>query len=394
MGRLFLVFLLWPLAAWGQLDLQQAKPLKVVGEQEGILQLDLPKEKMRVSPFVLFVRPSGPEFEIIARGKIATVQNDKVLVELDRTSIIKYPLAGDLAVPLGTPKDWPKDSESPILEPPPQTTQPLIPPDPGFIALSYGKVFGKLTSGASDSYTNEYKDIPQYRPSQIHFAWYFEFFWNLGVEYESWSGSFPTSTYYHDYGDSLEDVSIISINYRFRRYWFAERLRPALRLVSINSSFATLNKDEALISSNASAMGAGGRLSFEWLSPVWAPTKGSALRLQQIFLDANFFPTVSVEDQGIIGRGTAGAGSQMYDLKLAVQAIAYVHWIPLIRRYYIEAGYGQRSASYKFAGTTRSEEGGSYTIPENLSARENYQWYYISLGLRFEDYIGLLFKPR
>jgi hypothetical protein len=377
-----------------QNELANKPTLKVDREKEGLILLDLPKVRMELSPFVVFVRPSGPDFEIIARGKVETIQDNKILVTLDRSAIIKYPLKGDLAVPLGTPRDWPPDSDPKVMTPPMETEELEPPGDPGFFQIDSGVLSGAVETTSSDGTSNEYKDIPKYQPTFFHFLWYFEFLWQLGIEYESASGVFPTSTYYRNFGPTTEKKNTFTLNYRFRRKWFKEKLRPAIRFMTTTSEFATLNTDEALISSQSSAMGMGARLSYEFDSQVWKPKKGSGLRFQQVVLGLNYYPFVNVADTGSIKRGTSSGGSNILEYKLSCSTLMYLKWFPWIKRYVFEFGYSETIAHYKFSGATASETLGFYTIPENTSSTEQQKWFFVTLGVRFEDVVGAFFKPR
>jgi hypothetical protein len=281
------------------------------------------------------------------------------------------------------------------MEPPLSSEEGESPSDPGYIEYDMGQLSGGAQASASDDTSDAYKNLPKYAPAYTHFIWYFEFLWHLGFETETWNGTFPTSTYYHDYGDSKEKLSITSLNYRFYRLWLHEHLRPTVRLLTTNSTFSTLNTDEALLSSGLTATGLGTRLSYEWDSTIWKPEKGSGFKFQSVFLDLNYYPIVTVQDTGPISRGTGSAGSSMSDFKIGASTIMYAKWVPWIKRYILEAGYGQRNISLKFSGPTTSQDVGSgYQVPSGLTGTEKYSWVYVSIGIRFEDIIGQLLKPR
>lgn len=389
------VYSLWIGVSSAQIDLSKTPALRVHSNQEGLLLLDLPPppQKVQLTPFVVFVRPEENEFEIIARGRVETIQNGKVLVTVDRDAVIKFPIPGDLGVPMGSPKDWPPGMDPNILEPPVQAEPAEEPGDPGYIEFTWGRLSGSGETSGSDGRSNEYKDIPQYGPASFHFTWYWEFLWQLGLEYETTQGSFPTSTYYRDIGESTEKSQTVVLNWRFRRRWLGKKLRPALRVLNHSSEFTTLNPDEALIGSKLSGNGYGARLSYELDSAVWTPDpRRTGFRFQQAYADFNYFPDVAVQDTGDISRGL-GKGT-ITELKVGATALVYLNFIPWVKRYSIELGYAQRVTQIGFSGETQSELGGFYPIPENQSSLERFSWFYVSVGVRFEDVIGKFIKPR
>jgi hypothetical protein len=387
------IFLFSSARAVAQLDLKKSTTLKIKSEQEGLVILELPKKKTTLSPFVLFVRLGKGDFEIIARGKIEGVQEDKILASIERDSIIKYPMPGDVAVTMGSPRDWPKDTDPIVVEPPIQAEPDNEPGDPGYFQLDYGLLKGSLETTASDHRSNEYKDVPSYQMRYLHLVWYFDFLWRFGLEFERRNGSYPTSTYYHNNGDSSDSTTTFFINYRFRKSWLGKRLRPIARLIASNAEFVTLNPDEALITSTMTALGAGVRFSYETDSMLWKPAKGSGFKFLQAYVDANYYPSVSLADTQTVKRGTEGKGA-MYEWRVGLSSALYVSWIPWLKRYTLDVGYSERNMNASFSGATANESGSLQPIAEGGSTTEKVKWYYISIGLRFEDAVGQFLKPR
>ncbi|RYZ69440.1 MAG: hypothetical protein EOP05_14820 [Proteobacteria bacterium] len=370
----------------------KSKSLKVDSDREGFILLDLPTTKMKLSPFVVFVRPNGSDFEIIARGKIETIQDDKILVSLDRQSIIKFPLKGDLAVPLGTPKDWPKDSDERIIDPPLSEEDASAIPDPGFVELQYGFLKGSLTTTPSDGTTNAYKIVKAYQPSYLRFTYYTDMFWHLGLQFEQWNDSVPTKTYYRNLGPSTDSVTNLSLNYRFSRLWWKNRVRPILRLVATSSKFSTINPDEAVLSTTMSGYGVGAQLQYEE-TILYKPRVGRfGYSFSHAFIGVDALPLVTVEDTGSTKRGNGGAF--ILDYKIAASGIAYFDFIPVLKRWTVEVGYGGRMTSLAFAGRTSKNPSDFYVIPEGTTSKENYGFFYVTLGLRFADALGQALKPR
>jgi hypothetical protein len=380
------------LSAHAQFD-PKAKSLTVDSDREGFILLDLPKTKMQLSPFVVFVRPNGSDFEIIARGKIETIQEDKILVSLDRTSILKFPLKGDLAVPLGTPKDWPKDSDERVIDPPLRDEEAEVKPDPGYLEFQYGFLQGSITTTPSDGKTNDYKDVKSYSPSFFALTYFTDMFWHMGLSIEHWSGDVPTRTYTRDSGVSNESVTNLTLNYRFSRLWWKYRVRPTLRLTATSSSFTTNNTDEALLSSSMSGYGIGGRIAYE-RDLLFVPRgKNFDYDLSHAYFNLDLLPFVSVEDSGVVKRGILGS-ALIADYKLGVSGVVYMGFLPFAKRWTLEAGYGGRFSSLKFQGKTSKNPSDFYVIPEGTTSTENFGYFYVTLGLRFSDALGQMLKPR
>lgn len=382
-----------PLFSYAQFD-PKAKSLAVDSDREGFILLDLPTSKMKLSPFVVFVRPNGSEFEIIARGKIETIQDGKILVSLDRESILKFPLKGDLAVPLGTPKDWPRDTDERVVEPPIRDEEITEFPDPGYFEFVYGTYSGSLDTSASDNKTNDYKDIKSYSPDFFRLTYYTDMFWHLGLQAEHWGGDFPTRTYFRNSGLSSESVTNISFNYRFSRRWYRNRIRPVLRLVATDSEFKTINPDEALLSTGMSGYGAGARFEYEQNSLLYAPRVGRVgFAFTHAYAGLDLLPFVVPKDSGTTTRGSNG-GAFITDIKIGAAGVAYFDWIPIFKRWTIEAGYGGRITNLKFSGPTTKNPSDFYVIPEGTTSTEISHFFFITLGLRLPDALGQALKPR
>lgn len=372
-------------------DRVTSKSLKVEQEKDGFFKIKTPNRAYPPGTLILFMRPSRTGLDMLAQGIVDHNDNSFMYVKLNMLTVDKVPYAGDVAVPIAPAWAPEKKSEpAPVgfipTEPEPE------PGDPGHIQLDYGFLMGSLQTQTT-SQANAYKKVPQFRVSHMHFEWYFQFLWNLGLEFESYTGEIPSSSYYRAELTTTEAVRAFMVNYRFRRM-FNDTFRPTFRLISINDKFETDNTDEAIISSSYSSMGGGFRWAYEFTSNVWKPESRSLdATLHRVYLDTNFYPIISAKDLDI-SRGANSSGSMGYEWRLGVTGLAWIDYVPFFKRFVLEAFYGQRTYMLKFSGATKSETGGVYTIPAGGTSTESISYYVIYFGVRLDDFIGKVLMPR
>jgi len=366
--------------------------IKVDGDKGGLLtipQNSLPEPPPR---FLLMVRLEKDSFEILGRGQIVGIQDNKYLIELDRESMLKHPGEGDYAVPMAPPKNFPKLPELLISNSGVSTEDPELPTEQGYAQLDVGSL--RNSSYVSQGFlgTNEYKDIPTFNPSTLHFLWYFDFLWHFGVEWNRVTGNFLTNSYdRRQFGSSMSE-SKISLHYRFRRFFY-NKLRWTVKINSFNNTFSTENNDDYLLSSNTSGTGLGLRFGWEFKEPQWSTESYQPFAIQQIVYDYDLYSNLNVVDLNYI-RGKNSNGSSLVQQQLTLSILAYLKWMPFFKRYVIDISAGQSRAQIQFHGPSSAPTGSLNTIAEEGIYSENYDFVKIAFGLRMDDLLGRFFKPR
>ncbi|MCC7440458.1 MAG: hypothetical protein IT285_02430 [Bdellovibrionales bacterium] len=370
------------------------RSLRVDGEQAGFIVVDTQGKVYTPGTYVLFFRKTEVGLDMMARGEVQSVEAGMALVKLDLEEIIKVPAEDDLAVPLASPSFASEENEEEKLDVS-GFDPPDIPGDPGYIHIGLGYFNGDLSTD-SDTSGNAYKIVPGYRFSSMIVEWYPEFIWRWGLEWESYSGVFPTSTYYREDAVTDQSYSKITVNYRFRRM-FGGKFRPTLRLHYLVDEFRTTNPDEAVISSDYVSLGLGVRFAWEFNSVVWTTRRlFPFMSLHRIYLDGSFYPLVSALDveNGDVAvlRGTEGSGSAM-EWRVGVTGFLYFYWIPFLKRWEIDAHYGVMKYNLAFSG----QQAGDTLFPEGLAPNtvtsESYTYWSVSVGVRLDDFICQFLKP-
>lgn len=359
------------------------------GDYLTIPQTSLPSPPPR---FLLFIRKDNDNSEILGRGIIMAVQDGKFLIELDFETMIKRPRIGDFVVPMGPPKDFPKLPDLNLNGSTSTVVQPPEPEEKGWAQLD-GSVSSKGTYESVGFFkTNEYKDIPNYNPSYLHFIWYVDFLWRYGIEYTSISGSFLTNDYNHNRFPSDLKETRMSLHYRYPKFFY-DQLRLTLKLNTFSNTFTTQNKDYYLLSSLASGTGFGARFAWELKPPQWETESYQPFTLQQIFFQYDLYPSLKIEDQEIF-RGRSSNGSQLSQQQITISVLAYLKWMYLFQRYVIEFTWGQTQSKLKFSGSTDLANGKPSIVKPDGTYQESSQYMMISFGLRMDDLVGRFFKPR
>lgn len=363
----------------------------VLDDKDGMVIVSHAKN-YKLNENIVFIRLNGNRFEIISRGKIKSMNGDNALVEPDRSSLVKFPLKGDVVIKLGNPWVPPKEvfPETPNINV--QAEEPSEPGDPGYIELKGGMFFSSLASDNSTN-ANKYKSVGSYQFPYYAMTWYHEYMWRLGFEYEKVNGDYPTFTYYHNNYSTKENFSRLIINYRSRLMW-DDLFRATFRFGYLRNGFYTDNPDEGVVSSDISAPGLGGKFHFQFASTNWKDESGPfKFKFQQAYFEMMLYPIMSVSD-GAVSRGTSSGGSFGYEVRFGADMLVYLRWMPWFKRWLLNAEYGEQIFNIKMSGSTKSATDGFYTIPEGGSYKEIRQFYFLNVGIRWDDFIGKFFKPR
>lgn len=367
------------------------KASSVIDHQDDLVLISN-AQNYKLDENIVFIRVDGKRFEIISRGKVKTIQGTQAYVEMDRQSLMKFPLKGDVVIKLGEP--WRPPVEV-YPEPPSinvQAEEPPEPGDPGYIEIKGGQFFSSL---ASDNTTdaNKYKSVGAYQFPYYSMTWFHEYAWRLGFEYEKINGDYPTFTYYHDVYATKENFSRLIINYRSRLMW-NNLFRATARLGFLRNGFYTDNPDEGVISSDISAPGFGGKFHLEFAPANWKDESGPfKFKFQQAYYELMIYPMLAVSDGGA-SRGTSSGGSTGYEMRFGADMLIYLRWFPWFKRWLINAEYGEQIFNIKMSGATQKAADGVYTIPEGGSYKEIRRFYFLNIGWRWDDFIGKFFKPR
>jgi hypothetical protein len=360
--------------------------------EDGYLVFLAPKSTYKVGTNILIMRPEGDVVDIVASGSVVGQKGQEVVVELNTASIMKAPYKGDLITIMAPPWSPSDKDEELVLESPLETESVPLPPEPGYVEILIGTLSGSVYP-TSSTQANAYKKANSFDFQSISFAWYFEFLWNFGYEYNSFSGIFPTSTYFRDVGESTYRFSQFGFNYRFRGY-DSGSLRPVIRFYSLTDKFETINPDEALISSQYNGFGVGLRIEARFGSELWKTDKYfPPLILQNLYVEAGYVPSLTATDL-TISRGESSGGSKAFEYAIGATSVIYLKWMPMASRWIVSGKYVVQSYDLTYSGPTKSEEGGFYTIPEGGRYKEQYSYLMLNFGLRFDDYVGKFLNPR
>ena len=391
---LFFVIVFYFISARGQLpDLKLSSThIRVSGEKGGFLLV--PASELANPPprFLLFLRLKEGSFEVLGRGQVVALQDGNLLLEIDKGTLLKMPLVGDLAVPLAPPKEFPNLPELVATSSAKNELENEVPDDTGYIQLDFGKL--KNSTYLSKGYfeTNEYKDIPLFNPDRTHLIWYFEFLWRIGLEYTNTKGNFATNSYDLRRFMSSYSETKMSLHYRFHKI-FNNKLRLTLKLSSLANEFITQNDDNYLLSSRSAGMGMGARMSWEFLEPTWSTESFQPFAIQQIIYDYDIYPKYEVQDVDF-PRGQSSKGSKITQWQLTVSTLVYLKWMIFFKRYVVDLSYGQSQSNLMFQGEPFDMTDSFSKIQSDGHYTESYNYFRVSIGLRMDDLLGRLLKPR
>lgn len=373
--------------------------LIIESEDDGKVYLPLRDKSFAVNTQFVFFRRRGTRLSMIAQGMVEgertnpDTQKIELVVNLDKDAIVKYPEVGDLGVPLSDPLvsglgERRESSNTPIVPQKEPRQQEL----PGYIQYGMGLMLGSLSSNANPQVGGG-KNASGYRFINHHFE-YFSGVAPLGFAFQSHGGNFPTRVYDGDTVSSSESVSVMHLYYRLKPFgkkqWWAS---PKLFLVS--DQLTTDNTGSELMNTKISAFGVGGRLQYQWASDVWAPKDEDSigLQFQSVHADVGFSPFLSAQDAGP-SRGTSSSGSWLLDYRVSATGMAWLGFVPVVKRWIIQASYGSRLMSLNFQGPTQSESGNPQTVPTGIKTSESESDFRFWVGIRISDPIeALLFEP-
>jgi len=375
--------------------------MRVVSESEGIVKVSLPGDQSLANKTqILFFRKRGVRLDMIATGLVRGESHVRggagllLEVELDKDGVVKYPHEGDFAAPMADPNAFgagdKKDQFDFLMPMDPEVVQK---PDlPGYLEAGTGLFYGNLSS-TTNSVVNDAKSSSGYRFAPVRFA-YFSSFAPVGIEYEKFSGNFPTRTFQNKRVNSSESVSHFTFAYRFGPF-LKKKLEIQAQIDTASRTFTTDNPDESLISSKMGAFGAGVKAVLWFKRPDWVRQRGeSFIQLDRLYVGAKYYPLYTVTDDAI-SRGSSSTGSTAYELRAGMSLVADLGFIPVFNHWFAEASGGYVSSSLKFTGpTVQSTQPFPATIPEGSSATEKEVDVRFVFGFRIDDPIDLIFNPK
>lgn len=342
---------------------------------------------IKVGDLVVFVRLYEDNVEIISQGSVGNIQDGRFIILIDGASIVKIPTTKDRVISLA--RLTPKAPE----EPPPETTSSFPDPEPeayepGFIQLDFGPMLGSFNS-SGDTRANQYK-IFQFTYVDFRLEWYLDFLWRYGIQYESFGAKIPLKSYKRDLANTKYSESRMALMYRFLPLW--KELRPSVRLISLSGNFTTENDDEAVLSSQVSGLGLGGRFVYQFGDNLFSSRRQFESSFNRLYLDLNIFPGITVKD-GDVARGQTGS-SMVTEIEVGGTYLLYIEMMPWVKRYSIDFSFGLRQDKISFSGDSISAPDGFYEIPSGKSYTENQSYIKLMFGVRMDDFITKFLRPR
>jgi hypothetical protein len=366
---------------------------KVIQNDEGVITLTSPGHSYASKTQMLFFRKHGNRIEMIGTGifikeTVDEKTNHKELVaELDRDTIIKYPEAGDYGVPMTDPSLAALDGrDSNDLPAPADEKDQKRKLHPGYLEFGMGLFNGSMDTSASGP-VNIAKKTKGYRFQLMHLAYYSSIF-PIGIELDTYKGNFPTSTYKGSIVTSDENISSLGINYRFRPV-LNNHLVFTARVNSISETFNTNNDDDSLLTTTLSGLGFGLQTHFQLVDANWKKSPADFfIQMQSFSADFVYYPSITANDGSslsTISRGTSSNGSTLMQYRVGATALAWISFIPLLKRWVINGSYGAKAYNLKFSGPTISEVGNPEKIAENGTSKETESDYRFFIGVRLND---------
>lgn len=364
-------------------------------ERESDNRFFLPADNSwRPGQHIVIVRPSPhdpDEKEVIASGQVRKDRSGGNYLDLDADLLKKRPLRGDRVLTLGAPKIFEAPPEAPSQPRPfPQVSKPE-PTEPGYIALGFTRLQQDLTT-RTDSQVDSLKNLKSYSPQGLSLEWYFDFLSSYGFSFQNVGANVPIETYYRD--SIAGEAGSLDLRLLYRRQLLNpdERWRWTLAIGTHFGSFHHDNPDEYVISSKANGAGAGFGLAWEPGRPLLTDQR---FRFQWTSVSGSVFyvPSLTVTDE-LSTRGTSSSGSTWTEIKVGSSWTLFWPWIPWVKRYFLSVDYVQQTASLRFQGPTREAPNCFCTIPEGGAYTEQNSGVKLTLGVRFSDFIGNVFRPR
>ena len=184
----------------------------------------------------------------------------------------------------------------------------------------------------------------------------------------------------------------MSLHYRFHKI-LNNKLRFTLKLNSLVNEFITQNDDNYLLSSRSAGMGMGARLSWEFLETTWSTESYQPFAIQQIIYDYDIYPKYEVQDIDY-PRGQSSKGSTLTQWQLTVSTLVYLKWMIFFKRYVVDLSYGKSQSNLMFHGEPFDMTDSFSKIQPDGHYTESYNYLRVSIGLRMDDLLGRLLKPR
>lgn len=383
------------------------RAMLVMKEEDGVITLSLPPagHSFVNKTQILFFRRRRTRMEVISRGVVTGEKRNskgetELLVDVDRDSIVKYPQTGDFAIPMsdadGTNEGDKKEEYNYLL---PEKKEKKEEDDrPGYLEFGAGLMQGSMNStpnfpqGAVPGNPDQDKNPTGYRFMDLHAAYYLDFF-PIGFEYDHHGGNFPTQTRDLLKVNSSESVTTMNLGYRLHPF-FNKHLYTTVKFSMLSDTFKTDNPDENLLNTKMSGTGGGLRFAWDFVPVNWKPQKSRlAAVLQDVYIEGIYYFSVNVQDQSI-SRGTSSSGSNALAYRMGADALAYIPFIPLFKRWVFNVNYGGRAYNLKFQGPTVSQSGSIYQLPQGGASKLTENDVRFFVGIRIDDPIRMLFAPK
>jgi len=387
----FQIFLLCSLAFGQAKEMLSKNGFQVLQEKDGRVWVK-GKSPVLKGQSLVFVRviPALDEFEVIAEGQVEKIFENQFILQINLDSMEKFPAKNDYALLLGDPKSFTAIPDKVPPKNPELTVDRPEDPEPGYIEFAYLDNRGNMLSD-SPNQANRYKQFNKYTFKGFHFEWFMDFASNYGLSFDSLSGTIPVEDYYRNQLPSDQTQFKFRILYRTKKRPL-EKWRNTFFFENLAEEFKTTNDDEYVLPSKSSGMGLGWNFSYEPGQMLLTSAK-TKFQFNKVTFGLTYYPVFKATD-GLVSRGTAGAGSSRLQYSLAVTEMFYLPFVPWVKRYFVTLGYEVTDSTLAFTGKTISEAGGVYTIPEGQTYGEKSSAVTILIGVQFEDMIGKIFKPR
>lgn len=341
---------------------------------------------------VLFVRgstnPDDDDYEVIANGKILTSKNGLAVIQMDLETLKKRPERSDHAVLLGAPRVFPDKVEPGqnnhiVADPPPNEKF-----EPGYISLRYLSLGNKLDSTGSTE-ANRFKVIGNLPKSGFELEWFVDFLSHFGFGFSSTSGRVPIRNYYSREVDA--EVSQMALRLFYRTYKNSN-FRAHFFLQGLTEDFATANTDETVLGTKLESTLLGTTLFYE---PGDLLLQRSRTAFQFTYLKIGYLMSISGKATDlVVSRGTSG-NATIGELTYGIGATMWLPWMPYVKRYTLSVDGFQRKLDLQFSGPTKPEDVLPVRpIAANGTYSETESGVIFSIGIRMDDFIGALFKPK
>lgn len=355
-----------------------------MGKQAGIVTV---KGRFTKGQHAVIVRldDDDDEYEVIADGKVIAVNGGVATVKMDDDRLKKLPDMGDFVVPLGDPKVFQPPKPAPKMKDVGFELETSPKPEAGYILFGVTNSTSNFKSEGSDS-TNSLKQMPKFPLNGFRLDWFLEFLPSYGISYAQASSTVPITSYYRN--DVTADVSEMNfrVMYRTERHSY---FRFTGYLTTKVFDFKTNNPDALVVATQINTTGLGADFDFEY-GDLLLRAPGTKFQFTSLRLEYNMLAGGATD--GLASRGTGSVTETELHLIGTVQA--WLPWVPYVKRYFLSVDSFLRDRKLAFSGTTRNDTGDRYIIPEGGTYSEKETGLLISFGVRFDDIVGRVFKPK